>query len=311
MFKGDRNFSVGLFVTVAIVVFVAFVIWLTGRSGAEEMDRYSLRFHRDVSGLAVGGPVKYMGMNVGSVIHMAIETGDGVRVRVDIEILATTPVNRGTYASLALQGITGVAVVNLASEAGTHGPLPHAPRGEYPEIPVRDVGFAALLSSAPQIMNKLDDLLSKAADVLSEDNRGTINETLQNVEDLTASLAGNRDELAALPRDLHATLAGIQSAVDQLRDVIVQIRPELDNTLDNMSESSANLASLTGRLDGLLREHEKDMGRFMEQGLGEAPALLAETRTMLRELEKLVGELREDPSRLIHRPPTEALEMDP
>ena len=56
MFKGDRNFTVGLFVTLAIAVFVAFVIWLTGRSGAEELSRYSLKFERDVSGLAVGGP---------------------------------------------------------------------------------------------------------------------------------------------------------------------------------------------------------------------------------------------------------------
>ena len=70
MFKGDRNFAVGLFVSIAIATFVAFVIWLTGRSGVEEMSRYTLMFDRDVSGLAVGGPVKYMGMTVGSVIHI-------------------------------------------------------------------------------------------------------------------------------------------------------------------------------------------------------------------------------------------------
>ena len=143
MFKGDRNFTVGLFVSIAIAALVVFIIWLTGRSGQEEMSRYTLLFNRDVSGLAVGGPVKYMGMNIGSVVHMDLDKSEGVRIRVDIEILTSTPVNQGTYASLAIQGITGVAVVNLASEAGDFPALPDPPRGRHPEIPVRDVGFAA------------------------------------------------------------------------------------------------------------------------------------------------------------------------
>ena len=311
MFKGDRNFTVGLFVTIAIAAFVAFVIWLTGRSGAEEMARYSLKFERDVSGLAVGGPVKYMGMNVGSVIRMDLETGHGVRVRVDIEVLATTPVNQGTYASLALQGITGVAVVNLASEPGKHPPLPAPPDDEYPEIPVRDVGFAAVLSSAPEIMAKLDHLLTQAGELLGETNRGTVASALENVEELTESLAANRDTLAALPGDLSETLAGIQATVSDLRSMIGQVQPDLNATLANINRSSENLASLTARFDAMLRDNEGDMERFMQDGLGEAPALLRESRAALRDLEKLVAELRNDPSQLLHRPPSETLEMDP
>jgi phospholipid/cholesterol/gamma-HCH transport system substrate-binding protein len=311
MFKGDRNFTVGLFVTVAIASFVIFVIWLTGRSGAEEMSRYTLKFERDVSGLAIGGPVKYMGMNVGSVIHMDLESGDGVRVRVDIEILTSTPVNQGTYASLALQGITGVAVVNLASEPGQHTALPTPPRGQYPEIQVRDVGFAAMLSSAPDIIIKLDSLLTQAGELLGEDNRNKISGSLQNVETLTASLAGSSDTLAALPRDLSTTLADIQAAVGDLRSMIGQVQPDLSATLANINRSSENLASLTDRFDAMLRNNEGNVERFMQEGLGEAPALLRESRTTLRELEKLLTELKDDPSQLIHRSPNDALEMDP
>ena len=311
MFKGDRNFTVGLFVSISITAFVVFVLWLTGRSGDEEMARYSLKFGRDVSGLAVGGPVKYMGMNVGSVIHMDLETGGGVRVRVDIEVLTSTPVNQGTYASLALQGITGVAVVNLASESGEHDPLPKPPHGQYPEIPVRDVGFAALLSSAPEIMAKLDHLLSQAGELLGQDNRDMIGGTLRNVETLTTSLAGSSEQLAALPQDLSATLAEIQATASDLRSMLGQVQPELSSTIANINRSSENLASLTGRFDEMLRDNEDDFERFMQDGLGEAPAFLRESRATLRDLEKLLAELKGDPSQLIHRPPTDALEMDP
>jgi len=311
MFKGDRNFSVGLFVTAAIAAFVLFVVWLTGRSGDEEMARYSLKFGRDVSGLAVGGPVKYMGMNVGSVIHMELEQNNGVRVRVDIEILAETPVNRGTYASLALQGITGVAVVNLASETGVHEPLPPGPHGQYAEIPVRDVGFVAVLSSAPEIMAKLDSLLTQAGELLGEDNRNRVSGALQNVEQLTASLAGSSETLAGLPQDLSATLADIQATVSELRTTIGSIQPGVSETIANINRSSANLVSLTERLDTVLSENEDAMELFLQEGLGEAPALLRQSRLALRDLEKLLAELQADPSQLIHRPPADTLEIDP
>mgnify|MGYP001820224509 FL=1 len=311
MFKGDRNFSVGLFVTAAIAAFVIFVVWLTGRSGDEEMARYSLKFGRDVSGLAVGGPVKYMGMNVGSVIHMELEQNKGVRVRVDIEILAQTPVNRGTYASLALQGITGVAVVNLASESGVHEPLPPGPHDQYPEIPIRDVGFVAVLSSAPEIMAKLDSLLTQAGELLGEDNRNHVSGALQNVEQLTSTLAGSSETLAQLPQDLSATLADIQATVGELRATISAIQPGLTDTVAHINRSSANLASLTERFDNVLRENEGAMEHFLQEGLGEAPALLRQSRQALRDLEKLVAELQADPSQLIHRPPADTLEIDP
>jgi hypothetical protein len=38
---------------------------------------------------------------------------------------------------------------------------------------------------------------------------------------------------------------------------------------------------------------------------------MRESRATLRDLEKLLAELKGDPSQLIHRPPTDALEMDP
>lgn len=311
MFKGDRNFAVGLFVTIAIAAFVAFVIWLTGRTGVEEMKRYTLLFDRDVGGLAVGGPVKYMGMNIGSVIRMSLERHDTIRVRVDIDVLESTPVDSGTYASLAMQGITGVAVVNLATEVGEHPPIETMPGRDHPVIPVRDVGFAAVLSSMPEIMNKLDHLLGQASEILGEENRASITGTLNDVNAMTSALADNRETLAAIPGDLRDTLAGIQSTVTQLQEMITRLQPGMDGTMANIQQSSENLVKLTARVDALIEEHEYEMSRFMEKGLGQTPELMRETRNTLREMEKLLAELKDDPSQLVHRPPVEEVEIDP
>jgi phospholipid/cholesterol/gamma-HCH transport system substrate-binding protein len=311
MFKGDRNFAVGLFVSVAIAVFIFFVVWLTGRTGTEEMKRYSLMFSKDISGLSVGGPVKYMGMNIGSVIAMQLEQKNGIRIRVDIDVLESTPVDHGTYASLALQGITGVAVVNLASDPGDHAPLDKQEGEEYPVIPVRIVGFSALMASAPEIMAKLDNVLAQAGKILGEENQASIAGLLNNIEEITLSLAEEREAISAIPGNLNSTITEIQATAVQIQDLLVELQPGLNTTIENASRSAENLASLTERLDILLQEHEDDLGQFMEEGLASVPDLMNEAQEALRDLEKLVKELNDDPSQLIYRQADNSVEIEP
>jgi len=302
---------VGIFVTLAIGAFISFVVWLTGRTGNEEMARYSVIFTKDVSGLAVGGPVKYMGVNIGSVLQMEIIRKDGVAIRVDIEILKDTPIDQGTFASLALQGITGVAVINLDSDEGRHDYLEPTPGFEYPLIPVRQVGFGALMESAPIIMNRLDDLLVSANDILGETNRSSIQKSLQHVEELTASLAESRETIAALPADINQTLVDIQAVAGQLQSLIGEVQPGIKETLANLNRSTANLSSLTAQLDTWMLENEESLERFVQEGLGEAPALIDNARQAMRQLDKLMAELEDNPSQLIYKPQEDALEIEP
>ena len=313
-----------MFVSVAMASLIFFVVWLTGRTGNEELTRYSLMFDKDVSGLSIGGPVKFMGMSIGSVVQMKLveddkvtrdeETGEEqkrIKIRVDINVLASTPVDNGTFASLALQGITGVAVVNLETKPGKHPKLETLGNQEYPVIPVRIVGFSALMSSAPEIVSKLNKLLTKAGKILGEENQSAIAGTLENIENLTTSLAAERETIAAIPANLNQTISEVKVVVGQLQDMISQIRPDISSTMENVNQSSQNLASLTGRLDTMLRNHEDDLGQFMEEGLAEVPALMIEARKTMRDLEKLVQELQHDPSQLIYRQADNSVEIEP
>jgi phospholipid/cholesterol/gamma-HCH transport system substrate-binding protein len=311
MFKGNNNFVVGLFVSVSIAVFVGFVLWLTGRSGVEEMENYSMMFHRDVSGLSIGGPVNFMGVNIGTVTRMELVRNENMNVRVDIEILETTPVDSGTFASLAFQGITGVAVINLSSDPGLHDPIVLAPGHEFPVIPVRDVGLAALLSSAPKIMDQMDDLLTQANQLLGEQNRAAIASTLENLQLMVSSLAESRETIARLPSDLERTLAGIEATVDRMQGILKDAEPGLSSIVGNIDLTSENLASLTARLDNWMAENEASLQHFVQEGLGEAPELISSARHALRQLEKLLQEMQDSPSQLIHRVPEDALEIDP
>ncbi len=128
---------VGIFVLAAAAITVAFTVWIAGGRSADAMTTYTVMFDRDISGLTLGSPVRYLGVDVGEVVAIGLTTNQGTRVSVEVTVAAATPIHQGTYGSLAYQGITGVAFINLAADSGEFPPLTTAAGSEYPVIPSR------------------------------------------------------------------------------------------------------------------------------------------------------------------------------
>lgn len=299
---GNRNFTVGIFVSIALAAIVGFTLWLSGQRGAASRTTYSMFFERDVSGLMLGGPVFYLGVEVGNVARMQIIPGDPMTVRVDIDVLESTPIDTGTYASLYYQGITGVAVINLYGDPGMNLPLKPPPGMDHPVIEVRDSGIAALLANAPGILEKMDRLLDQAHQLVGKENRTLITKSLRNLETLSGALAEREGAFSELPIAVNDTLRELREGLHQLRDTVAELRPGLGASIDNITQASADLSSLIARLETWTSENGDDMEHFMAGGLGQVPDLIADARAALREIEKLMRSLREDPSRVIYRP---------
>ncbi len=311
MFKGNRNLAVGLFITVALATVAGFSMWLAGSKGSQPMAHYSLLFDHDVAGLSLGGPVYYLGVNVGRVSSMNLIPGEQIKVRVDISVLKSTPVDAGTYASLAAQGITGVTVISLAGEPGDHGPLPNTPGFDKPLIPVRQSGLSALLSQAPDTILKINRALDQVNDLLGETNRAEVSSLLANLNSLSAALSQERDSLASLPGQMSDLLAEAQSTVATLHQAVDSVQPGLADTLQHVNEVSVNLAALSLRLDTWMSENDTQLQHFIDNGLGQTPELMYDMRRALRQMQKLLKQLQQDPSQLILRSPNDTLEVDP
>lgn len=306
----NKNFAVGIFVGLALLAFVAATMWLTGRQGSEPTVHYSMFFEKDVGGLMLGGPVFYLGVEVGTVRSMEIIPGNPMRVRVDVEVLKSAPVNAGTYASLAFQGITGVAVVKLNAEPGEHGALQTGPDSHLPVIMVRDVGFSAMLAKAPAIIDKLDSVLVQVGHVLGEDNRQLVTSVLEDISGISSELATQKETIGELPVLLKKTAEELNNSLSQIRSMAGNMEPGLLTVIANLEQTSQNLATMTARLEAWTATNDADMNAFMEDGLGQFPDLVTDARVTLREIEKLAKELREDPSRLIYKPNEEAIELE-
>lgn len=306
----DRNLAVGLFVIAAIVIGVMLTAWITGQRGSHPTRDYHVMIDSDVSGLMLGGPVFFMGVQVGSVTDLEIVHGNPAVVRVRLNVNETTPVDTGTWATLAAQGITGVSVINLSASSGNHTALDRLSDQGLPVIPYRDTGFSALLSSAPAVIEKLDTLLDNANNFLGTDNQQAVMTTLANIQDLSDSLAEQADVIAELPGGLNDTLTEIQDLTRQVNRLVDENHPSVTRSFTALETVSTDLQSISSRLDEWVTRHESDVRTFSEDGLAQIPVLVTKTRDVLTDLERLLDSLKREPSRVIFRPVREEIEVE-
>jgi phospholipid/cholesterol/gamma-HCH transport system substrate-binding protein len=165
-----RYFFEGLFVIGLVIAAALFFVWLVNAAHRDDV-LYRIRFAESVSGLAPGDPVKFQGVDVGTVKQMAIDPGDPSRVQVDVALRKEAPVKTDTKATLKLKGFTGVVFIELSGgSAEAKSLLAATPAGSVPEIASEKSTLTTVLDQLPQTLEKLsaiEDKLPKAIDKIS------------------------------------------------------------------------------------------------------------------------------------------------
>ncbi len=150
----QHYFFEGLFILAFAVAAAVFAVWI-GSPGQRDDVVYRIHFPDSVSGLAVGDPVKFRGVDVGTVKSIAIDPENSRLVLVEVRLRKTAPVKTDTRASLAMKGITGVAFIELnGGDPVAQTLLAVTPGGSVPEIPSERVGLRAMLDDLPKLVAK-------------------------------------------------------------------------------------------------------------------------------------------------------------
>ena len=88
------------------------------------------------------------------------------------------------------------------------------------------------------------------------------------------------------------------------------MEPGLVSSITNLEQMTQNLVQMSARMEQWTANNDTDVNAFMSEGLGEVPQLVSEAQSTLREVRKLVKELREDPSALVYRPNEDGKEVE-
>src|SRR6202171_1859212 len=151
----DRYYFIeGLFVIGLSIAVAFFFVWLQS-SGQRDDVLYRIHFNESVSGLTVGDPVNFHGVDIGTVKALALDAADPRKVQVDVKLRKEAPVKTDTRASLKLKGITGVVFIELNGGApNAQSLVAVTPEGQIPEIVWERSSLTSVLDSLPKIIEK-------------------------------------------------------------------------------------------------------------------------------------------------------------
>lgn len=138
-------------------------------SGHRDDVLYRIHFNESVSGLALGDPVKFHGVDVGTVKTMALDSADPRRVQVDVKLRKDAPVKTDTKAGLKLKGITGVVFIELnGGSPGAKLLATATPEGQVPEIRSEPSGLTTFLDQLPKVLEKFSAIEDQTKKVVSD-----------------------------------------------------------------------------------------------------------------------------------------------
>jgi phospholipid/cholesterol/gamma-HCH transport system substrate-binding protein len=278
---------IGLFTVLIVAAALLFGLWLAKSSADRQFSEYDIVFNEAVTGLSQGGAVQYNGIKVGDVTQLKLDPKDPRRVLARIRLAGDTPVRQDTRAKLALTGVTGMAIIQLSGGSPGSAPLT-APDGGIPVITADPSPLNRLLTNGEDLMTNINEVVARASQLLSPENVGRIDRTLDHLDKATGVIADQREDLRQLLQQLaqaskqaNATLAQTEQLASNANGLI---NNQARNTLDSAKNAMASLERATASIDRLLNDNRDALNGGM-QGLNEiGPAV--------RELRDAAGSLR-------------------
>ncbi|NIJ34641.1 MlaD family protein [Sphingomonas oligoaromativorans] len=229
----SNHVLVGGVVLAILAVALAFIVWMS-QVGNGHQRQYDIFFPNSVDGLAKGSAVNFSGVPVGKIddIKLLPDTPELVRVRISVD--ENTPVLKGTTATVAGVGFTGVSQINLGGATKGQPPITDIGPFGVPVIPTKPGALAGLLNSAPELLKKLQALTDRVTQLLDDRNQNSIHHILANLDTLSTDLASQGPQLKQ-------TLANAQVAIKQAGDAAQQFGKLAGTTNDLLDQQGRPL----------------------------------------------------------------------
>jgi paraquat-inducible protein B len=287
---------IGAFVIGALLLAVGGLAIFGSGKLFRRTEQFVAIFSGSVNGLSVGAPVKFRGVQVGSVTSILLSlpgmTLPDLRIPVFFDIdrdttlklgamvnpadpsALTALIDQGLRAQLQLESIvTGVLFVELDLFPNSQVTLFLPKNSGYVEIPTQPT----LLQEATQT----------AADVVAKLRDADIDGLVNAVRDASRGV----NELAGSP-ELRQTLVAIRDALTTTRETLVEVKPRIAPLAGRFDTGVARLQTTLDRLDQTLGSVKTSLGSFDTLVDPQAP-LVYQLTTTLADLAEAARSIRQ------------------
>ena len=302
MLKKQMYFTVGLFVTIGIMLGAAAVVWVSTTKYFKKGTTFATYFDESVQGLQVDSVVKYRGVDVGRVEKIAVAP-DYRLIEVVMKIDFKGDVMRDTIAKLQLAGITGIVFVDLDRRApGDPTPSPKITfPTQYPVIPSHPSDIQQISSGVNEIVGKIkkvdfqaisDQILGTAKSLESLVGGAAAKRIVTNLETVTSNLSRTSVKLDKAIKEgtIEETMQDVRETIRDARAAIARVKADLDtiNIVETARKTDRLLESTTRKTQALATEAQITMENL---------------RNSSDALDSLLERLKYDPSELIFSSP--------
>lgn len=302
-----NHLLIGSFVVVVVLLTLGCLLWLGKFGGERDTALYDIVFKESVIGLSKGSSVSYNGVTVGEVVSLGIDPENLSRVVVRVRINGRGLLRKGVRATLGFSAVTSVADIRLSGGSVKNPPLfdPKHP-SRVPVLAASPSPLSKLADSGEDIMVNINEVASRLADMLAPENVAHVSAVLGNIEQLTDSLAQERQTLAEAIQQLSGASAQLQQTLGSIDEAARAVRALADgqgqSLLSNADKTVARLDALARQLDGLVADNRAAVADFSSQGLRQVGPALEDLRATLSTLQQLSEQLSRSDSVLLGNP---------
>lgn len=302
---------VGSFVLALFLGAFGIVLFLTRANFAEAPNRYLVYFTGSVSGLQVGSTVRYRGVPVGSVTDIRIDPDNVEQVRVAADIAAGTPIKQDTVATLGLQGITGVAYIQLSGGSMGAPPLSTTEKQGFPVIASKPSGIEQVLEKAPELLERAVTISERLTRLLDDRNLKAVGDTLENLRSLSTAVADRGTEIDQVLTDTREAIAALRDASRSIaaltEDLQRRVGPiaegaqkgigDFELAMADARRTVAAYSSVADGLNKLVEDNRIPLRDFSTSGLYELSQFIAEARVLVAAFTRMSSQIERDPAR--------------
>ncbi|GAA4346652.1 MlaD family protein [Variovorax defluvii] len=244
--------AAGAFVLGLLAALIALVVWLTRDNTVRNV--YELSTRDAVSGLQPQAMVRYRGIAVGKVASIDFDPKVKGNVRVRITVDERVPLTTSSYASLAYQGVTGLAFIALDDKGGSQTPLlPN--NDDPPRIPLRPSALAQLQDRGEAIINQVEEVTRRANVLLGDQNQKRIADALESIAQATNSANQlTRSLNDTVKNGLNPALAALPPLIDRTKDTMGTVKTaagDVSRVSNNLNTTVSRLNAKDGPIDRL------------------------------------------------------------
>lgn len=201
-----RMITVGVFVLLGIIIFVAAVLTLGGQKKTFEKKSSLKALFKDINGLQEGNNIWFSGVKVGTVKKISFTPNALVQVLMNIETTTMQYIKKDARASISSEGFIGNKIVMIS------GGSPSAPSVSEGDVLAVDSGL-----STGEMINTLQQNNNNLLHITS--NIKTITERLMNGQGSAGKiLSGNQ-----LANDLQAAITGFKTASADVQKITADV----------------------------------------------------------------------------------------